>query len=103
MKKFPLNKKVWTLKSWEKLKKTCQVKNYYKLGESNRILDEFRGDLKVSIGSIEEQLREKVDRFNLDEFGKRMDTKFNTEISKKIDKFDLKKNNVLLNKKVITK
>ena len=44
-----------------------------------------------------------MDRFNLDEFGKRMDTKFNTEISKKIDKFDLKKNNVLLNKKVITK
>ena len=71
------------------------------LAESNRILDEFRGDLKISIGSIEDQLREKVDRFNLDEFGKRMDSKFNSEISKKIDKHELKKNNLLLNKKVI--
>ena len=29
-----------------------------------------------------------------------MDNKFNNEISKKIDKFDLKKNNIMFNKKV---
>ncbi len=46
-------------------------------------------------------MREKVDRFNLDEFGKRLDNKLNNEISKKIDKHDLKKNNVMFNKKVI--
>ena len=42
-----------------------------------------------------------MDRFNLDDFSKRMDNKFSNEISKKIDKHDLKKNNVQLNKKVI--
>lgn len=70
--------------------------------ESGKILDEFRTDLKVSIGKIEDQLREKVDRFSLDEFGRRVDTKLNTEINKKIDRTDLKKNNNIINKKIDT-
>ena len=64
------------------------------------MLEEFRGDLKNSIGKIEDQLREKVDRMNLDEFGRRFDNKLSNEISKKIDKTDLKKNNNILSKKV---
>jgi len=70
--------------------------------ESGKILDEFRGDLKFSINKIEDQLREKVDRFSLDEFGRRVDTKLNTEINKKIDRSDLKKNNNIINKKIDT-
>jgi hypothetical protein len=64
------------------------------------MLEEFRGDLKNSIGKIEDQLREKVDRMNLDEFGRKFDHKLVNEISKKIDKTDLKKNNTYFNKKV---
>jgi len=56
--------------------------------------------LKNSIGKVEDQLREKVDRMNLDEFGRRFDNKLVNEISKKMDKNDLKKNNTYLNKKV---
>lgn len=37
---------------------------------------------------------------NLDEFGRKFDHKLVNEISKKIDKTDLKKNNTYLNKKV---
>lgn len=70
--------------------------------ESGKILDDFRNDLKLSISKIEEQLREKVDRFSLDEFGRRVDTKLNTEINKKIDRSDLKKNNNIINKKIDT-
>jgi hypothetical protein len=64
------------------------------------MLEEFRGDLKNSISKIEDQLREKVDRMNLDEFGRKFDHKLVNEISKKIDKTDLKKNNTYFNKKV---
>ena len=56
--------------------------------------------MKVSINKVEEQLREKVVKFNLDEFGRKMDTKFNGEISKKIDRSDMKRNNSFLSKKV---
>ena len=56
--------------------------------------------MKNSIGKVEDQLREKVDRMNLDEFGRRFDNKLVNEISKKMDKNDLKKNNTYLNKKV---
>jgi FtsZ-binding cell division protein ZapB len=65
-------------------------------------LDEFRHDLKNSIGKIEDQLREKVDRMNLDEFGRKFDHKLVNEVSKKIDKNDLKRNNNALSKKVYT-
>lgn len=68
--------------------------------ESTRILEDFKHDLRVSITKIEDQLREKVDRFNLDEFGKRIDNKFNVEINKKLDRTDLKKNNNLITKKI---
>ena len=68
--------------------------------ESARILDEFRTDLRNSIGKIDEQLQNKVDHIILDEFGKKMDVRMNNEISKKIDKNDLKKNNTFISKKV---
>lgn len=70
--------------------------------ESNRILEDFKQDLKTSINKIEDQLREKVDRFNLDEFGKKIDSKFVFEINKKLDRNDLKKNTNLINRKIDT-
>ncbi len=70
--------------------------------ESARILEDFKHDLKTSINKIEDQLREKVDRFNLDEFGRRIDNKFNFEINKKLDRNDLKKNNNFINRKIDT-
>ena len=68
--------------------------------QSSKIMDEFRGDLKVSITKVEDQIRDKVDKFNLDELGRKLDLKFNGEINKKLDKTDLKKNNSFLTKKV---
>lgn len=68
--------------------------------ESNRILEEFKSDLKVSIAKIEEQLREKVDKFNLAEFSQRIDSKLNSEIKRKLDRGDLNKNNSMINRKI---
>ncbi len=70
------------------------------LNESTKILGDFKIDLKNSIGKIEDQLREKVDLFSLDEFGRKVDFKLNNEINKKLDRQDLKKNNNLINKKI---
>ena len=41
-----------------------------------------------------------MDKFNLDEFGKKVDNKINNEMGKKIDKQELNKNNSRINKKV---
>ena len=68
--------------------------------ESTRILEEFKGDLKVSISKIEEQLRNKVDRFGLVEFGQRIDNKLSNEMRNKIDRGDLTKNNHYINRKI---
>jgi len=70
------------------------------LGESARILDEFKQNLKISISKIELQLKEKIDKVTLDNLGKQMDGKYVPEIEKKIDKKDLKRNNSQINKKV---
>lgn len=70
------------------------------LFESNKILDEFRLDLKFSISKIEEQMREKVDKFNMEEFTRKFEKRMVLEMKSKIDRFDLKKNNSLINKKV---
>ncbi len=70
--------------------------------ESGKILTEFKGDLKVSITKIEDQLREKVDKFSLEEFGKYVNEKLSSEIGKKLDKNDLKRNNNMINKKIDT-
>ena len=45
-------------------------------------------------------MREKVDRFNMEEFSKRIEHKMFSEMSKKLDRLDLKKNNTIINKKV---
>ena len=68
--------------------------------ESTRILDEFKQDLRISIAKIEEQLRNKVDKFGLMEFGQKIDTRFSKEIKSKIDKSDLNKNNHAINRKI---
>jgi hypothetical protein len=73
------------------------------INESNKILDEFRLDLKFSISKIEEQMREKVDKFNMEEFTRKFEKKMLLEINSKIDRVDLKKNNTILNKKVLKK
>ena len=68
--------------------------------ESSRILEEFKIDLRNSIARIEEQLRNKVDKFGLMEFGQRIDNRFSHEIKSKLDKNDLHKNNHVINKKI---
>jgi hypothetical protein len=68
--------------------------------ESIKILDNFKVELKYSISRIEEQMREKVDRFNMEEFSKKIENKMFSEMSKKLDRLDLKKNNTMINKKV---
>lgn len=68
--------------------------------ESNKILEEFRGDLKISVARLEDQLRDKVDKFNLEDFGKKIDHKFNGDLQKKLDKTDMKRNNSYLNRKL---
>jgi len=70
--------------------------------ESAKILNEFKGDLKISITRIEDQLLEKVDKFSLDEFGKGVNLKLSNEMNKKLDRSDLKRNNNLINKKIDT-
>lgn len=49
---------------------------------------------------IDEQLRDKVDFNNFDEYGKKLDLKISNDLNKKIDKNELKKNNNIINKKV---
>lgn len=68
--------------------------------ESSRILDEFRASLKKSLWKIETLLNDKVDRFNFEEFSKKLDVKIFQEISKKLDKRELNKNTHLINRKV---
>ena len=68
--------------------------------ESEKILEEFKIDLKNSINLIDNKLREKADKMSLTEFGKKVDTKLANEFMKKLDKTDLKKNNNIINKKI---
>ena len=68
--------------------------------ESNRILEEFKGDLKLSISKIEDQLKEKVDRFGLAEFGQKINNKFGNDLRGKLDKSDLSRNNHYINRKI---
>ena len=68
--------------------------------ESSRLLEEFRGNLRNSITKIQEQMTEKVDKFNLDDFSKKLDLKIVHEFSKKLDRTDLNKNTHVINKKV---
>lgn len=52
------------------------------------------------IYNINDQLRDKVDINNFDEYGKKLDQKLSNDLNKKIDKSELKKNNNLINRKV---
>jgi len=63
-------------------------------------LNEFKVDLKGSIGKIEQQLKDKIDKVGLDDFVTKLDGKFAPELNKKIDKKDLKRNNNQMIKKV---
>ena len=68
--------------------------------ESTRILLEFKTNLKNSMTQIQDQLHDKVDRLNLDEIARKIDIKITQEVSRKLDKNELKKNTSVLNKKV---
>ena len=68
--------------------------------ESQRILEEFKSDLRNSISKIEEQLRDKVDKFGLVEFGQKINHKLGNEMSRKIDKSDMSKNNLYISRKI---
>ena len=61
--------------------------------ESQRILEEFKSALRLSINKIEEQLRDKVDKFGLVEFGQKMNSRIGNEMSRNINKNDMSKNN----------
>lgn len=65
------------------------------------MLDEFKLDLKMALIRLDEQLRDKVDKVNFEEYGKKVENKITNEFSKKIDKTDLKKNTNVINKKVL--
>lgn len=52
---------------------------------------------------IDEQLRDKVDFNNFDDYGRKLDQKLSNDLNRKIDKVDLKKNNNIINKKVKNK
>lgn len=54
----------------------------------------------MAILKLDDQLKEKVDKYNFDEYGRKVDYKITNEISKKIDKVELKKNNSMMNKKI---
>ena len=68
--------------------------------ESNIILEDFKVGLKDSIGRIERQLRDKVDKLGLDEFWNKVNDQLVTEMRDKIDKKELNKNNILLKRKI---
>lgn len=65
-----------------------------------KAFDEFKQDLKKTIVKIDDQLREKVDINNFQEYDKKLDQKISNEFNKKLDKKELKRNNNLINKKV---
>ena len=70
------------------------------MNDSTIILDNFRSDLKSNLSKIEEQMRDKVTKFNMDELIRKFDQKILNEVSRKLDRTDLKRNNNLINKKV---
>jgi len=68
--------------------------------ESNLILEDFKSGLKDSIGKIERQLKDKVDKLGLDEFWNKINDQLVSEMREKIDKKELNKNNMLLKRKI---
>ena len=68
--------------------------------ESNLILEDFKSGLKDSIGKIERQLKDKVDKLGLDEFWNKINDQLVSEMKEKIDKKELNKNNLLLKRKI---
>lgn len=70
------------------------------LADSKRVFEEFKGDLKLVIVRIDQQLKEKVDFDNIGEFERKLDQKISGNLNKKLDKMELKKNNNMINKKV---
>ena len=63
-------------------------------------MEEFKRELKSTVVKIENQLKTKVDSTNFESYGKQMDNKISSEFSKKIEKNDLRKNNIFITKKV---
>lgn len=70
------------------------------MSESTSILKDFRSDLKSNLLKIEDQMRDKVDKLNMDELIRKFDQKIISEVSRKLDRNDLKKNNNVINRKV---
>ena len=70
------------------------------MSESTSILNDFRSDLKSNLLKIEDQMRDKVDKLNMDELIRKFDQKIISEVSRKLDSNDLKKNKNVINRKV---
>ena len=68
--------------------------------ESNLILEDFKSGLKDSIGKIERQLKDKVDKLGLDEFWNKINDQLISGMKEKIDKKELNKNNMVLKRKI---
>ena len=71
------------------------------MSESTSILKDFRSDLKSNLLKIEDQMRDKVDKLNMDELIRKFDQKIISEVSRKLDRNDMKRNNNVINKKVL--
>ena len=70
--------------------------------DSNFVLEEFKNGLKTTLGKIKFELKEKVDKLGLDEFRNQMNNQFLSEIKGKIDKKEMDRNNIIINKKIDT-
>ena len=68
--------------------------------QSQTLMEDFKKDLKKSMGKIEKVLKEKVDKFNLDEVARQLDKKLLQMVAQKMDKEDLMRNNNMFNKKI---
>lgn len=71
------------------------------MNESNSILDNFKLDLRSNLHKIQDQMRDKVDKLNMDELVRKIDLKIINEVSRKLDRNDMKRNNNVINKKVL--
>ena len=71
------------------------------VADSQKVFEEFKQDMKTMIYRIDEQLRDKVDFNNFDEYGRKLDQKLPNDLNRRIDKVELKKNNNIINKKII--
>lgn len=68
--------------------------------ESKAIFEEYKEGLKDNLTEIKENMKTKVDQFVLEDYARKFDMKMFEQISYKLDKTDMKKNNTAFLKKI---